>query len=102
MAFEDIPNAADRFAMYALSRLLRRSTPSRLPSKSDKQPTADVALDEGVAEYRGELASEPSNCGDVPPDASLHSTIHTFRRCLAACCCFVAATDRPPWALLLC
>ena len=47
MAFEDIPNAADRFAMYALSRLLRRSTPSRLPSKPDKQPTADVALDEG-------------------------------------------------------
>ncbi len=48
------------------------------------------------------LASEPSNCGDAPLDASLHSTIHTFRRCLAVWCCFVAATDSPSWATLLC
>lgn len=41
------------------------------------------------------LASKPSNRGDASPDASQHSTIHTFRRCLAVCCCFVAATDSP-------
>ena len=44
--------------------------------------------------------------GHVSPDAlldaSLHSTIHTFRRCLAACCCFVAATGSPSRAPLLC
>lgn len=39
---------------------------------------------------------------DAPLDASLHSTIHTFRRCLAVCCCFVAATGSPSRAPLLC
>lgn len=53
-----------------------------------------------------QLPNEP--CGwddaspDAPPDASLHSTIHTFRRCLAAWCCFVAATGSPSRAPLLC
>ena len=55
---------------------------------------------------KARLASEPPHRGDVSPDApldaSLHSTIHTFRRCLAVCCCFVAATGSPSRAPLLC
>ena len=55
---------------------------------------------------KARLASEPPHRGDAspdaPPDTSLHSTIHTFRRCLAVCCCFVAATGSPSWAPLLC
>ena len=62
-----------------------------------------VASSERV--WKAQLANKPSNRGDVspdvPPDASLHSTSHTFRRCLAACRCFVAATDNPSWAPLL-
>lgn len=46
-----------------------------------------------------QLPNEPCGWGDAspdaPPDASLHSTIHTFRRCLAVWCCFVAATGSP-------
>ncbi|ERH24635.1 hypothetical protein HMPREF1979_01174 [Actinomyces johnsonii F0542] len=56
--------------------------------------------------WKARLASEPPHRGDAspdaPPDASLHSTIHIFRRCLAVCCCFVAATGSPSWAPLLC
>ena len=48
---------------------------------------------------KARLASEPPHRGDASPDApldaSLHSTIHTFRRCLAVWCCFVAATGSP-------